>query len=68
MTDKVIEILNSDPKARMLLGKFKEKAAEENITGKAYESALETITMLAIVNNKEALSIMAEETYNLINA
>ena len=68
MTDKVIEMLNNDPKARKLLGEYKRAAKKHNATEAEYEAGLEIITMVAVIGNEEALSLMAEETYKLLNS
>jgi hypothetical protein len=68
MSEKIIALLNEDEQARLFLKRFEEAAESEGMIGEEYAEARKTILMMAIANNPEAMSIMANEIYETINA
>lgn len=64
-TDKLMEILNQDEKAKQLLGAYK-KALEQygkDFTEKEKAATHEFIMRLAILGNKDAMDAMSESLY-----
>jgi hypothetical protein len=47
---------------------FEVAAVHDQMVGNDYEEARKTILMMAIANNPEAMSLMANEIYETINA
>lgn len=68
VSQTIIEILNRDEKARRLLSKFEQSAKAEGMIGSEYSEARKTVLMMAIANNREAMSLMADEIYETINS
>lgn len=67
VSDKVIEILNQDEKAKKLNTLFIETANKQGLQGEELEDARQTFLMMLIANSPEAMQVMAEETYNHFN-
>lgn len=63
MTDKVLEILNRDERAKRLNTIFLETAKKENLSETEYQSAREAFLMMMIAGNKEAMAEMAKEVW-----
>ncbi|MCM3205633.1 hypothetical protein [Paenibacillus illinoisensis] len=68
VSQTIIDILNKDEKACGLLASFEETAKQAGITGSTYDEARKTILMMAIASSREAMSIMADEIYETVNA
>jgi hypothetical protein len=68
MTKRIIEILNRDARACMLMKSFEEAAEKAGMIGSEYDSARETVLMIAIAGNQEAMAAMASEAYRDANA
>ncbi len=68
--DRVLKLLNEDEKARELNYKFRKKAEECGLEPgtEEYRQAEQTMLMICIYRNNEAISALAEETYRLVNA
>ena len=60
---EIINILNRDKKARNLLQKLNEKAAEFDISDAEYEKAREIVLLAAIYQNDEAMQLLSDETW-----
>ncbi|TVY09914.1 hypothetical protein [Paenibacillus cremeus] len=67
ISQKVIDVLNNDAKARALLGEFRQVANRKGLTGEEYRKVYETFMMMLISNNTEAMSLMANEMYMDLN-
>lgn len=67
VSDKVINILNQDEKAKKLNTMFNETAAKQGLKGSELENARQTFLMMLISKNPEAMQVMAEEVYNYHN-
>ncbi|QSF43501.1 hypothetical protein [Paenibacillus tianjinensis] len=67
-SDKIIEILNKDERAKNLLGAFERAAKNQGLTGEEYNQAKNTIMMMAISGNDEAMNIMAKQVYEELTA
>lgn len=60
---EIMNILNRDKKARNLLQKLNEKAAEFDISDAEYEKAREIVLLAAIYQNDEAMQLLSDETW-----
>lgn len=67
MKNEIIEMLNGDEKAKRLHTKFNDIAADQGLTGKAYDDAKETFLMMLVIANPALMDKMAEITYNRLN-
>ena len=65
-SDKIIEILNKDEKAKTLRSSFYQAVDTHgrDFSDEELSEAIELMTMLAIRQNEEAMSLMAETVYN----
>ena len=65
-SDKIIEILNKDEKAKNLRNSFYQAVDTHgrDFSDEELSEAIELMTMLAIRQNEEAMSLMAETVYN----
>jgi inorganic pyrophosphatase/exopolyphosphatase len=68
VSNKVIEILNKDAKAKEMNKAFNEAAERQGLTGEEFNKAKESFLMMMIANNPEALQVMAQEVYAHHNA
>ncbi|MBU7316119.1 hypothetical protein [Paenibacillus oleatilyticus] len=64
---KIIDLLNKDPKACMLMKQFEEAATRQGIVGNEYNEARETMLMMIMATNQEVMNLMAEDVYRSIN-
>lgn len=64
--EKVIQILQADEKARKVLEAYHKAAIKDGVTPetKEYQDGKNTVMMLAIAFNEEAMKAMAEEVYH----
>lgn len=69
MTDKMIEILNQDTKAKMLLEKFNDKAEKEGINknSEEYKEMRKTVVYMAMAMNPEIMDKISDEIYEQFN-
>jgi pantoate kinase len=63
-SQKIIDVLNNDPKACEIMKEFKEAAERQSLTEVEYNKAHEAILMMLISNNEEATNVMAKEAYS----
>jgi hypothetical protein len=68
MSGKIIEILNKDNRACRLMEGFEVAAKKAGLVGSEYDSAKETVMMIAIAGNQEAMAVMASHVYQYANA
>lgn len=68
MSDKIIEILNKDNKARELLKSYNDACKKNNATPEEYEEGKKLILMLAIKNNPDAFNVLTKDLYDGFNA
>jgi hypothetical protein len=64
MSEKIIEILNRDEKARKLNKSFLEACERQGLSAQEIIKARETFLMMMIANNPEAMKVMAQELYS----
>jgi hypothetical protein len=67
-SDKIIAILNYDDRALNLLGAFERAAESQGLTGTEYNQAKNTMMMMFISGNDEAMNVMAKQVYEEANA
>lgn len=67
-TDNVMEILKNDRKANTMLTMFHETAIAQGLSEKEYVEAREAMIGLIIANTPAAMSAMANEIWEEVNA
>lgn len=67
VSDKILEILNQDERAKRLNTLFHEAAKRQGLQGHELEEARKTFIMLMIAGNKQALETMANDVYDHFN-
>ena len=68
ITTQIFNVLNNDPKSMKLLNSFNAAAKKHNVTEEEYLKAREVISLLAILQNKNAFNMLADYVYDEINA
>ena len=67
-SDKIIEILKSDPQAQTMINKLNLMAdATPGLTKAQYIGMREFTLMLAMANNPEAMKVMSDSCWNQLN-
>lgn len=68
VSQKVIDLLNQDEKAKKLNTLFNETATKQGLTGSELENARQTFLMMLIAKNPEAMKLMANEVWEYHNS
>ena len=63
---EIINIINRDKKARNLLQKLNQKAAEFNLSDAEYSKAREIVLLAAIYQSEEAMQLLSDETWKIL--
>lgn len=66
-SDKIIEILNNDMKARIILKEFNEAVERQGLNEQEEVEARSALIGLLIANNPEAMHTMARDVYESFN-
>lgn len=68
MTNNVMEILKADKKANAMLTKFERAAEAANMIGEEYREVRKTMISLIIACTPTAMTAMANEIWEEVNA
>ncbi|WP_405169324.1 hypothetical protein [Paenibacillus sp. FSL H3-0286] len=60
---QIINILNKDKKAKEILSSFNEACENQKLTQLEMDKSRETLMMMLITRNPEAMEVMARDTY-----